>query len=129
MSKYAAGTLNDNNVIAREIADLKRQIREANIPSKTQTYNTSSKVSGDTQDLSGIYTRLDRLESRATKLEADVQTAQDAAEKARLPIGAILHMSSKKEPALHGTWTYLGALTQELSDTEIVTLHLYTRTA
>lgn len=128
MSKYRAGTLNDIDVLSRDIKAMRRNIHEANLPSKTQTYNTSGKISEDMQDLSGIYARLSALETRATTLETNVKKAQDTAEKARLPIGSTMYMSSKKPPTLFGTWTYLGAINQELTTSEIITLHLYTRT-
>lgn len=129
MAKYRAGTLRDVDVLARNMQDIRRNIHEANLPSKTQTYGTSGKVGGETQDLSAIYQRLQQVENKLQALTNDVAEAKTKAEQARLSIGSVVYMNVKKEPAQYGTWTYLGATNIELTNEEVLTLHMYARTA
>lgn len=129
MSVYVPGTLDDMSVIKREIAELKRQIRESNVPSKTQTYATTDKISGDTQDLSEIYQRLGIVETKTTTLTKEIEKVQQIAEKARMPIGSFVYMASKSPPSLYGTWTYDGEQDIITKDQKTITMYLYKRTS
>lgn len=129
MSKYKPATINDNDVIHRRYEDLKRQIFEANIPSGSQAQATSSRVSGDTQDLTEIENRLSAVEIKAQDALEDAASAEAMAEAAQLPIDSTVFMTKKTKPSLVGTWAYLGAVNEETTDGEIITLHLYNRTA
>lgn len=129
MSKYKPATINDNDVIHRRYEDLRRQVFEANMPSGSQAQATSSRVSGETQDLTEIYNRLSAVEIKAQDALDDAAAAEAIAVAARLPVDSVVWMAKKTTPSLFGAWTYLGASNQETTDGDIITLHLYSRTA
>lgn len=73
---YMPGTLDDSDVLRRRQAQTRRKVREANTPSRTQTYQTTSKIVDTTQ----LENRLSKAEGNAANALETANTAQQTAD-------------------------------------------------
>ena len=79
MGRYQPGTLDDYEYQARQQAHRSRRLREALNPSRTQTNNTSGKVTTNTDNTAAIQTAETALQTAQTAQQQAQTAAQRAA--------------------------------------------------
>lgn len=120
MGKYRPGTLDTFAVNERRRVTERRTLKSANQPTGSQVFGTTGKV----RDMDTAVSKA--LEDAAAAL-AKAQDAFAAASSAQLPVGSVVQMASKTNPAdagAAGTWRFLTSFHVPMTD---VTLHLFER--
>lgn len=82
MGRYKPGTMDDFDVAARRLSRTEQRLRQANTPSRTQTYQTTVKIESTGVRFDGITAKAEAAEKKAEESAAQAAQATSKAEAA-----------------------------------------------